>query len=90
VQLRFSQAARADLTRLSDWLGAIDAALAADAQLAVVRRLELLKLFPAIGSPLPDGRRKLAVPQFGYLIFYRRKGSIIQITRIRHAREDWR
>jgi plasmid stabilization system protein ParE len=90
VRLRLSQAAQADLVRLNEWLGAIDGALAGDAQLAIANRLELLLTFPAIGSPLPDGRRKISVPRFGYLIFDRVKGGIIQVSRIHHAREDWR
>lgn len=90
MQLRISRAARADLIRLHDWLADIDVAVAGDAQLAIARKLALLKNYPALGSPLPDGRRKLSVPRYGYLIFYRRTGSVIVISRIVHAREDWR
>jgi plasmid stabilization system protein ParE len=87
--LIWSAAAIADLTRIRSWLLEIDPALALAAAMAIRERANFLPEFPGIGTPLPGNRRKLPVPRFGYLIFYRQQGNTITILRIRHEREGW-
>lgn len=89
MELRISRSARADLDRINTWLGAIDGVLASAAQTAIADRVALLLAHPAIGSPLPGGRRKLNEDRFGYRIIYRLKADRVEILRIRHQREAW-
>lgn len=88
-QLIWSANAIADLNRIRDWLRAADPELARSAAIAIRQRVAILQDFPAIGTPLPGGQRKLPVPRFGYLIFYRDRDGTITILRIRHEREGW-
>ena len=88
--VRWSAAADRDLDRIDAFLDRIDPLLALAAALAIRDRVRLLLDNPAIGSPLPGGRRKINERRFGYVITFRHSGEILTILRIRHAREDWR
>lgn len=88
--VRIAPQARADLGRLSDLLAAIDGDLADAALNEIADRIQLLVDHPAIGSPISRNRRKLVARRFNHVIFYRVVGQTITISRIRHAREDWR
>ena len=90
MKLDISAGARRDLVRIDQWLAAIDGDLAGQVPDAIADRVELLLANPAIGSPLPGGRRKLIERRFGYVILYRATAGTVTILRIRHAREDWR
>jgi toxin ParE1/3/4 len=51
---------------------------------------QLLVDFPCVGSAREDFYKPYRFyPYKAHLIFYRRRGGDIFITRIRHAREDW-
>jgi plasmid stabilization system protein ParE len=89
VKFCISAEARRDLLRIDRWLAQVDGDLAADAQEAIAARIDLLLANPAIGSPLPGGRRKIIERRFGYLILYRHDRGAVTILRIRHQREDW-
>lgn len=90
MDLAYSQAALADLRRIDVWLGRVDDQLAVAAQIAIKQRIISLLANPAVGSPLPGGRRKIIERHFGYIILYRHDRATVTILRIRHAREDWR
>jgi plasmid stabilization system protein ParE len=90
VKLVISANARTDLARIDNWLAAIDGDLSGQAQDAIADRIALLLDNPAVGSPLPGGRRKIAERRFGYVVLYRHDRTTLTILRIRHAREDWR
>lgn len=87
---RLSAAADADLDRIDRFLLGIDPGLATAAAFAIRNRIALVCEQPAIGTPLPGGRRKIIERRFDYVIFYRETAGSILILRIRHAREDWR
>jgi plasmid stabilization system protein ParE len=87
---RLSAAADADLDRIDQFLLGIDPALANSAAIAIRDRIALVCATPAVGTPLPGGRRKIIERRFGYVIFYRETAGAVLILRIRHAREDWR
>ena len=89
MKLRVSADARRDLQRIDRWLAQGDGDLAADAQEAIAGRIDVLLANPAIGSPVPGGRRKIIERRFGYLILYRHDRDVVTILRIRHQREDW-
>ncbi|WP_439545424.1 type II toxin-antitoxin system RelE/ParE family toxin [Sandarakinorhabdus sp.] len=90
MKLRISADARRDLSRIDRWLGSIDGDLGGLAQDAIADRIELVLTNPAIGSPVPGGRRKIIERRFGYVILYSHNNESVTILRIRHAREDWR
>ncbi len=90
IVVRWSAAAVRDLARIEAFLDQIDPLLALEATLAIREQVRRLLSFPAIGSPLPAGQRKLNERRFGNVIIYRVKASQIEILRILHAREDWR
>ncbi len=55
---------------------------------AISASFRLLGLYPEIGRLQQDrSLRKLVVPRFGYLIYYRvdRKAGVVAIVTIRHA-----
>lgn len=90
MRLQYSQAAQADLRRIDIWLNSVDADVAVAALWAIRHRVAALLAWPAIGTPLHGGTRKIVERRFGYIIFYRHDLEAITILRIRHARKDWR
>lgn len=86
----WSRSARNDLADIDDWFERLgDPELALKATLAIRGRGPLLGQFPAIGSPLDSGVRKLVVPGWPYLILYQILPDTILILRVRHSHSDW-
>lgn len=87
----WSRTARNDLADIDDWFEQLgDPELAFSATLAIRDRGALLERYPAIGSPLDKGIRKLTVPAWPYIILYRIEPDSIYVLRIRHDHSDWK
>jgi toxin ParE1/3/4 len=71
VKLRFTPRATRDLTEIAEYLRTRNPSAARAARDAILRSLQNLALFPAIGRPQNvDGVRKLVTPKYRYLIYY--------------------
>jgi toxin ParE1/3/4 len=71
VKLRFTPRATRDLVEIADYLRARNASAALAVRAAILRSLQDLTLFPAIGRPQnAEGVRKLVTPEYRYLVYY--------------------
>ena len=72
MKLRFTACATRDLTEIAEYLRPRNPAAALAARDAILRSLQNLMLFPAIGrSQNVEGVRKLATPKYRYLVYYK-------------------
>lgn len=89
-QLRWAPQSRRDIRRIELWLDQIEPTLAGRIILEIEDKVEQLLDFPFLGSPFGRSSfRKLTIVRFDYIVIYRVAGSIVEIARVRHAREDW-
>jgi plasmid stabilization system protein ParE len=88
--IRFSTRAKADLTRLRAFLLKKNPSAANAASLRIVEALNLLALFPEVGTPLHRGVRQLFIRhrRNTYVARYRISGEDVIVTRIWHGKED--
>jgi addiction module RelE/StbE family toxin len=71
VKLRFTPRATRDLTDIGEYLRLRNPAAALRVRNAILRYLQNLTLFPAIGRPQNiEGVRKLVTPRYRYLVYY--------------------
>jgi addiction module RelE/StbE family toxin len=71
VKLRFTPRATRDLAEVAEYLRTRNPAAALAVRDAILRSLENLTLFPAIGRPQNvEGVRKLVTPKYRYLVYY--------------------
>lgn len=71
MKLRFTPRATRDLAEIADYLRSRNPAAAPAVRGAILRSLQNLTLFPAIGRPQNvEGVRKLVTPKFRYLVYY--------------------
>ena len=71
MKLRFTPRARRDLAEIAEYLRTRNPSAARAVRDAILRSLQNLALFPAIGRPQNvEGVRKLVTPKYRYLIYY--------------------
>jgi toxin ParE1/3/4 len=71
VKLRFAPRATRDLAEIADYLRTRNPSAALAVRNAILRSLQNLSLFPAIGRPQNvEGVRKLVTPKYRYLVYY--------------------
>ena len=92
-EVRYTNAALTDLSRLMDFVEAIDPGLADRALDAIVRASALLESFPFTcrkASPENPFLRELVVASgmTGYVALFDIAGSQVTIVALRHQRED--
>jgi toxin ParE1/3/4 len=86
----WSELAVADLVSLNDWLTRECTPSEAVAALRIIRdQTARLDDFPAIGSPLPSGLRKLSIKGFPLVMLYELTGQQLLVVRLVHNRSDW-
>lgn len=86
----WSDVAVADLAALNDWLTRERTPQEAVAALRAIRtQTERLNDFPAIGSPLPSGLRKLPVNGYPFVMLYDLTDRQLLVVRLVHNRSDW-
>lgn len=91
--VRLSPHARADLTRLVEFLVDRSPAAGRRARTALVKAFDTLADLPHRGSPMAQGAADLRQLQvrfgrFGYVIHYRVDAQVVIVARIFHALED--
>ena len=87
MKLRFTPRAARDLAQIADHLRARNPAAAPAVRDAILRTLQNLTLFPAIGRPQNvEGVRKLVTRRYRYLVYYTvdEKAEEIVILTIHH------
>jgi len=71
VKLRYTPRATRDLADIAEYLRTRNPSAARAVRDAILRSLQNLALFPAIGRPQNvEGVRKLVTPKYRYLIYY--------------------
>jgi addiction module RelE/StbE family toxin len=71
VKLRFTRRATRDLADIADYLRTRNPPAALAVRDAILRSLQNLTHFPAIGRPQNvEGVRKLVTPKYRYLVYY--------------------
>ena len=71
MRLRFTPRATRDLAEIAEYLHIRNPSAALAVRDAILRSLQSLTLFPAIGRPQNvEGVRKLVTPKYRYLIYY--------------------
>jgi toxin ParE1/3/4 len=71
VKLRFTPRATRDLAEIAEYLRTRSPSAALAVRGALLRFLQNLTLFPAIGRPKNvEGVRKLVTPKYRYLVYY--------------------
>jgi toxin ParE1/3/4 len=71
VKLRFTPRATRDLAEIAEYLRTRNPSAALAVRDAILRSLQNLTLFPAIGRPQDvQGVRKLVTPKYRYLVYY--------------------
>ena len=91
ARLSYSERALVDLTRLTDFLIAIDATAAAETVDLIAEAVELLRRHPVVGRPAEHGLRELVIARgrTGHLALYSydEPDDAVLIFAIRHQRE---
>jgi toxin ParE1/3/4 len=71
VKQRFTPRATRDLAEIAEYLRTRNPSAALAVRDAILRSLQTLTLFPAIGRPQNvEGVRKLVTPKYRYLVYY--------------------
>lgn len=84
----WSSAARRQLYLTTDWIARHDAGAASRLADAIDERIALLRDFPALGTPIDRGHRKLSLGRIRYVLVYAVSDDVIQILAIRHMARD--
>lgn len=86
----WSDRAVADLVALNDWLAEYRApSEAAEAIRAIRSQVAGLDQFPAVGSPISAGTRKLLINGQPFVLLYELAAGQLHILRLVHNRSDW-
>lgn len=90
IEIHWTAPARADLERIDLELAERDPEYADRVGAAAIASARFLAEWPGAGPEVERGRHKWPVHGTPYLLVYRIKRKRIEITRVRHARENWR
>ena len=90
TRIIWSQRAVDDLVALNNWLTEYrQPREAADAIQAIRNQVAHLDRFPAVGSPVHAGTRKLLVKGQPFVLLYEVAENKLMILRLVHNRSDW-
>ncbi|WP_404366502.1 type II toxin-antitoxin system RelE/ParE family toxin [Sphingomonas sp. MMS24-J45] len=78
-----------DLADIDAYLSERDPAAAVRILRAIQSAIVRLSDYPRLGWAINEPFRVISVRKIPYLILYRLREGVIEIVRIRHAREDW-
>jgi len=86
----WSERAVADLVALNHWLtGHRQPREAAESIRAIRKQVANLDRFPAVGSPVYAGTRKLLIKDQPFVLLYEMADGKLMILRLVHNRSDW-
>lgn len=91
MEIRWSVPAVDDLERICSWIERENPEAARRVASTIYRGVSLLKEFPLMGhaSSRMSGRRELVFPPLPYIVVYRVKQNIIEVSRVFHGAQDW-
>ena len=90
MRVKWLRAARANLIAVSEYIGQDNPDAAASTVAAIVKAVETLERFPALGRPgRISGTRELVVSGTPYIVPYRVRGDVVQLIRVFHAARKW-
>lgn len=90
MQLRWTEAAIADLEHIADYLFEPTPLHAARIMRSIYEAPVCLTQFPLRGrSGRKDGTRELVLPSLPYVIVYTVSSELIQVIRILHGSQKW-
>jgi toxin ParE1/3/4 len=90
VRVNWLRAARANLIAVSEYISQDNPVAAARTVDVIVRAVEALEHFPALGRPgRISGTRELVVSGTPYIVPYRVRGDVVQLIRVFHAARKW-
>jgi toxin ParE1/3/4 len=90
VRVKWLQAARANLIAVSEYISQDNPDAAAKTVAAIVKAVETLENFPALGRPgRISGTREFVVSGTPYIVPYRIRGEVVQLIRVFHAARKW-
>jgi toxin ParE1/3/4 len=91
MRVRWTEPAADDLTRICDYIRDHNsAATARRVALIVYRTVGSLRKFPYRGRPgRKEGTRELVLTDLPYLVIYRVRENVVEISRILHAAQEW-
>jgi toxin ParE1/3/4 len=90
VRVNWLRAARANLIAVSEYISQDNPDAAARTVAAIVRAVEALEGFTALGRPgRISGTRELVVSGTPYIVPYRVRGDVGQLIRVFHASGKW-
>jgi toxin ParE1/3/4 len=90
VRVNWLRAARANLIAASEYIAQDNPDGSARTVAAIVKAVETLKRFPAIGRPgRVPGTRELVVSGTPYIVPYRVRGDLVEVLRVFHASRKW-
>ena len=86
----WSEKAIADLVALNDWLTEYRPPLESAESIRAIRdQVAHLERFPAVGSPVHAGTRKLTIKGQPFVLLYEMVDQRLIILRLVHNRSDW-
>lgn len=90
TRIIWSEKAVADLVALNDWLTEYRQPREAAESIRAIRdQVANLDRFPAVGSPIYAGTRKLLIKGQPFVLLYEVADSRLLILRLVHNRSDW-
>ena len=90
TRIIWSEKAVADLVALNDWLTEYRQPQEAAGSIRAIRnQVANLDQFPAIGSPVYAGTRKLLIKEQPFVLLYEVADGQFMILRLVHNRSDW-
>lgn len=90
MRVSWLRAARANLIGVSEYISQDNADAAARTVAAIVKAVETLEHFPALGRPgRISGTRELVVSGTPYIVPYRVHANVVQLIRVFHAARKW-
>jgi len=91
MRIRWTQPAVQDLTGICDYVGEHGSPVTARrVALTIYESVALLQKFPHRGRPGREtSTRELVIPNLPYVVIYRIREQIIEITRILHGAQSW-
>lgn len=90
TRIIWSEKAVADLVTLNDWLTEYRRPREATESIRAIRKqVANLDQFPAVGSPVHPGTRKLLIKDQPFVLLYELVDDRLTILRLVHNRSDW-
>jgi toxin ParE1/3/4 len=90
VRVNWLRAARSNLIAVSEYISRDNPEASVRTVIAIVKAVEGLKRFPAVGRPgRVQGTRELVVSGTPFIVPYRVRQDVVEVLRVVHASRKW-